>query len=301
MIGTWSPVFGFYSLGISDVACQIGFNPAMCGVSFCLSDIGIGATLRFGTRVVEFYGNVAFPDYEDIFLKGKLSTVNNTGLVFSVADIFHLWNGLFPKFKVANIPELGIKEVGFSLATSAGSFQNIQYNTGLLVEGTIDIFGVFATLSVKADTTNSSTPNFKFQFKINNVDFNNKMLVHVTNKLVQILKFAEEECRKIALKIYHFEIAAINDFSAVEAWSGEQLTFQSTLSVLGIKRNLKKYCTWAYLENQFKVIFHELFSAFFDIDWKICVTSKTCPTGWICHRIHCIPDIFSDTDVAILN
>jgi len=226
-------------------------------------------------------------------LRGKLSTVNNTGLVFSVADIFYLWNGLFPKFKVTNIPELGIKEADFSLATSNGKFQDIQYNTGLMVEGTIDVFGVFATLSIKADTTNTSKPNFSFQFKINNYNFNEKLLDHVTNKLVEILKFAEEECRKIAMKIYHFEVAAIDDFSAVQAWAGEQLNFQSTLSVLGIKRNLKKYCTWEYLENEFKVIFHELFSEFFDIDWKVCVTDKTCPQGWICHHLHCIPDIFS--------
>lgn len=46
MIGEWKEVFGIKGFSLSDVIIELGFNPAMCAVDACISDLGLGFSMK---------------------------------------------------------------------------------------------------------------------------------------------------------------------------------------------------------------------------------------------------------------
>jgi len=138
MIGTWDDVFGIKGFDLSNVIVELGVNPAMCGVDFCISDLGLGFIMQMGTRTIQFDGNAAAPDYEDMFLMGAVTGPN--GMALTVWDVVLEWNRMFPDWKIPerDVPQnWGLDDTSFYLAPVDGTFGNIHYHEGFSFDGGI--------------------------------------------------------------------------------------------------------------------------------------------------------------------
>ena len=69
---------------------DVGFNPSLCAVDFCLSDLGFGYNMTMGTKTITFYGNAEIPEIENVFLEGSVSGAN--GMALSLQDLALEWN-----------------------------------------------------------------------------------------------------------------------------------------------------------------------------------------------------------------
>lgn len=140
MMGTWENAFGFKGFNLSNVIAQIGFSPAACSFG-CLSEIGLGAEFNMGSTVIAFDGNLAVPDFWNMFLSGLIKRSPNPKSM-AVLDVCTKWNNINPATPVStkDIPSnWALKELAFYLAPIDGTFGPIHYTKG---------FGVTAIISL---------------------------------------------------------------------------------------------------------------------------------------------------------
>jgi len=174
MLGSWENMFGIKGFDISNVDIEVGFNPSMCGVDLCLSDVGLGFNLSIGSSSIGFYGNVAVPDIEDIFIEGSISGPN--GMALSFCDIATEWNEIVGDelgipINVSDIPcDWGILDTSFYIAPESGTFNQVTYQQGFWIDGGFDLFGVDCDVEIEV-----TSKDFIFEIHVNVSEFEQEL------------------------------------------------------------------------------------------------------------------------------
>jgi len=169
--GTWDNAFGIRGFSLSNVIMEFGFNPAMCGVDFCISDLGLGMEMPIGNKIVQFDGNFAAPDFWDLYLFGALSEKKES---LGVLDVIKDWNKVNPNQPVSTslIPAgWGVYDCSFYFAPEDGQFGPIHYQAGFGVSGSIQILDMDVSLSLNCTDAVGFSCNFAFACDITREQF----------------------------------------------------------------------------------------------------------------------------------
>jgi len=186
MTGTWENAFGIKGFSLSNVIAELGFSPTMCAVDLCISDLGVGAQMTVGGDVVVFDGNVAAPDFWNVFLKGSIS--GNNGKILTVVGIVQDWNAINPHNQISTNgipPGWGIDNVSFYFAPVDGTFGPIHYTKGFGVTGGITILDMNLWLSINCTESTGLSCDFAFDVDISLSTFSQM----ISNELNQMNKF----------------------------------------------------------------------------------------------------------------
>jgi len=163
MEGTWNNPFGIKDFSLSNVIVQFGFNPELCALDGCVSDFGLGTEMTIGNKVIKFDGNVAAPDFWDIFLFGSFSSGSGENL--AVLDVAKEWNKANPNSPVPTAllePSWGITEASFYFAPEDGTFGPITYTAGFGVSGVMELLSMDVDLSLNCSEDSGFTCNWLF-------------------------------------------------------------------------------------------------------------------------------------------
>jgi len=166
MEGTWDNPFGIKGWSLSNVIIEFGFNPSMCAVDACISDIGLGLEMPIGSKIIKFDGNVAAPDFLDIFLSGSLTDKSAS---LGVLDVINDWNKVNPSRPVPTKeipPSWGIYEAAFYFAPEDGQFGPIHYTAGFGITGGIIILDMPLFMSLNCTDNAGLSCNFAFDVDI---------------------------------------------------------------------------------------------------------------------------------------
>jgi len=172
MEGTWVSPFGIKGFDLSDVIVEFGFNPMLCALDGCVSDFGLGMQMIIGDKVIKFDGNVAAPDFMDVYLAGSIS--GGQGQHLAVLDVIHKWNQANPTRPVSTDlipPSWGITDCAFYFAPEDGTFGPIHYTKGFGVTGDFVILNMPVHISVNCTEDAGNTCNFAFDAHINLDEF----------------------------------------------------------------------------------------------------------------------------------
>jgi len=165
MDGTWENAFGYQGFNLSDVVFEIGISPASAATAF-ISDLGAGATWEFGGTTVALVANFAEPDFADIYMMGQVDiTQSNAPTVLDVATEFNrLSQG--DQVPTSELPaDWTLKEAGFYLATSTGSFGPYSYVEGFGVSCSFLLLDMQVGLDINC-TESADLPTCNFAFDV---------------------------------------------------------------------------------------------------------------------------------------
>merc|ERR1712093_118217 len=113
----------------------------MCAVDgACLSDLGLGFNLTMGTKTVAFDGNIAVPNFEDVFARGSIKGAH--GMAFTMRDVVLEWNRMFPAWRIppTDVPaNWGLRDTSFYFAPKDGTFGGVTYQEGFAFSGGITL------------------------------------------------------------------------------------------------------------------------------------------------------------------
>jgi hypothetical protein len=90
-----------------------------------------------GTKTVSFDGNIAVPDFEDVFARGAITGTD--GMAFTMLDVVLEWNRMFPHWKIptSDVPaNWGLRDTSFYFAPKDGTFGGVTYQEGFSFSGT---------------------------------------------------------------------------------------------------------------------------------------------------------------------
>jgi len=180
MEGTWVEPFGIKGFDLSDVIVELGFNPMLCSIDACVSDFGLGMQLNIGDKIIKFDGNVAAPDFWNVFLEGSLS--GGKGQPLPVLSVAQEWNKINPSHPVPTslIPSSwSLTDCSFYFAPEDGQFGPIFYTKGFGVTGGITIYDMHFFLSLNCTDGSGISCNFDFDVHIDINEFANAIAKEV--------------------------------------------------------------------------------------------------------------------------
>jgi hypothetical protein len=93
--------------------------------------------VQMGTKTVSFDGNIAVPDFEDVFARGAITGTD--GMAFTMLDVVLEWNRMFPHWKIptSDVPaNWGLRDTSFYFAPKDGTFGGVTYQEGFSFSGT---------------------------------------------------------------------------------------------------------------------------------------------------------------------
>jgi len=172
MEGTWVDPFGIKGFALSDVILEFGFNPMLCVLDGCISDFGVGVQMTIANKVIKFDGNVAAPDFWDVFLEGSISGASGQSL--AVLDVIQQWNKANPVNPVSTqyIPaDWGITDCSFYFAPEDGQLGPIHYAEGFGITGGFTLLDMNLFISLNCTDETGYTCNFAFDVNINLDEF----------------------------------------------------------------------------------------------------------------------------------
>jgi hypothetical protein len=91
-----------------------------------------------GTKTVAFDGNIAVPDFEDVFARGSITGAD--GMAFTMRDVVIEWNRMFPAWQIptSDVPaNWGLRDTSFYFAPKDGTFGGVTYQEGFAFSGTL--------------------------------------------------------------------------------------------------------------------------------------------------------------------
>jgi len=159
-------LFGIKGFALSDVILEFGFNPTMCAVTACISDLGFGMGMTFADSIIKFDGNAASPDFWDIFLYGFFE---NKARALTVCQVIDEWNSIHPEAPISKYgipPAWAINEVSFYFAPVSGMFGPITYAAGFGITGNMIILDMNIFLSLNCTDSAGFACNFAFDVTI---------------------------------------------------------------------------------------------------------------------------------------
>jgi len=168
MEGTWVSPFGIKGFSLSDVILEFGINPANCAVDACISDIGLGLGLTIGNTQIKFDGNVAAPDYWNIFLAGSISKTSPSKSL-AVVDVINSWNSVNPNQPVSRnlIPQdWSLTECSFYFAPVDGTFGPIHYSAGFGVTAQMTLLSMDLNVALNCTDGAGFSCNFAFDVHV---------------------------------------------------------------------------------------------------------------------------------------
>jgi len=172
MEGTWVNPFGIKGFALSDVVVEFGFNPMLCAIDACVSDFGLAVQMAIANKVVKFEGNVAAPDFWDVFLAGSISGAKGQSL--AILDVINQWNKADPTNPVSTqyIPaDWGMTDCSFYFAPEDGQLGPIHYAKGLGITGGFTLLDMDLFVSLNCTDETGYTCNFAFDIHIDLDEF----------------------------------------------------------------------------------------------------------------------------------
>jgi len=246
MEGTWNNPFGIKDFSLSNIIVQFGFNPELCALDGCISDFGLGTDMTIGNKVIKFDGNVAAPDFWDIFLFGSFSGGGTQTL--AVLDVAKEWNRANPSSPVPTgllSSSWGITEASFYFAPEDGTFGPITYTAGFGVTGQMELLSMDVDLSLNCTEDGGFSCNFAFDCHFDLGTF--------TNMIKKELGLIYGEGANSIL----FSVSQVT----VTEWSQQQTSqnihprWQIGIDVLGLKNNLDFRMPQESLQQDFHTFF----------------------------------------------
>jgi len=231
---------------LSNIIVQFGFNPELCELDGCISDFGLGTDMTIGNKVIKFDGNVAAPDFWDIFLFGSFSGGNTETL--AVLDVAKEWNMANPSSPVPTAllaASWGITEASFYFAPEDGTFGPITYQKGFGVTGQMELLSMDVDLSLNCTEDNGFSCDFSFDCHFDLGTFGNMIKKELG------LIYGE------AAKNIIFSVSQVT----VTEWSQQQTSqnihprWLIDIEVLGIKNNLDFRMPQESLQQDFHTFF----------------------------------------------
>jgi len=250
MEGTWVDPFGIKGFDLSNVIIQFGFNPELCFLDGCISDYGLGAELAFNDKVVQFDGNVAAPDFWDIFLFGSFSSNPTNPPMLAVLDVVTEWNKINPNSIVPTTnlsPDWGITSASFYFAPDDGTFGPLTYKQGFGISGNIILLDMDLYLSLNCTDGNGFSCNFAFD-----VSFDlGKFTKMIENELT--FYYGKEAVQGF---IFGVKQVSISDWSQQKTSQGTDPRWNIGIEVFGSMHNLD----FRMPQYSFQQSFHSFFS-----------------------------------------
>jgi len=167
-------------VNLSNAIAEIGFSPAACSFG-CLSDFGIGCQFTMGQTTIGFDGNLALPDFWNMYLAGSIKKSPTNSL--AVLDVVDKWNNINPNQPVSGngIPSnWGLVEISFYLAPADGTFGPIHYTKGFGVTAILSLLqsmDVYISLNCSGD---SFTCDFAFHCPLSVSQVENLIIKEIT-------------------------------------------------------------------------------------------------------------------------
>jgi len=168
MEGTWQSPFGIKGFALSDVILEFGFSPAACGVTACISDLGLGVGLTIGNTQIKFDGNAAAPDFWNVFLAGSISSTS-PNKALPINSVIDTWNSANPNAPVSHngIPDdWTLSECSFYFAPIDGNFGPIHYSRGFGVTAAMTLLGMNVFVSLNCTDSAGFSCNFAFDVHV---------------------------------------------------------------------------------------------------------------------------------------
>jgi hypothetical protein len=228
MEGTWVNPFGIKGFDLSNVIIQFGFNPELCALDGCISDFGLGSDMTIGNKVIKFDGNVAAPDFWDIFLFGSFSS--GSGQQLTVLDVANQWNKINPTAPVPTTglsPTWGIKSASFYFAPEDGTFGPITYSKGFGVTGNLILLDMDVYLSLNCTENTGFSCNWAFD-----VHFDLGLFVNMIARELFTMYGPENNI------IFKVSQVQISQWSQKESSSGIHPRWTIDIEVLGFQNHL---------------------------------------------------------------
>jgi len=248
MEGTWVNPFGIKGFDLSDVIVEFGFDPMLCEIDGCISDFGFGLQMNLANRVIKFDGNVAAPDFWNVFLEGSIS---GTGQSLAVLDVINQWNAVDPQTPVSTelIPQSwSISDCSFYFAPVDGQFGPIHYAEGFGITGGFTLLDMDLWVSLNCTDTNGYSCGFSFDIHIDIQDFG---------------KLIEKELGLIygntmnASSIFSLKDVSLTEWSQREVSQGIHPRWNIDLNILGNDNQLDFRVEQYELAQSFHVFFKQ--------------------------------------------
>jgi len=246
MEGIWDNPFGIKGFDLGNVIVQFGFNPELCFLDGCISDFGLGAELIFTDKTITFDGNVAAPDFADIFLFGSLTT-NSKSL--SVLDVATEWNKVNPSTPVPTAQlaaDWGITSASFYFAPEEGTFGPITYQPGFGLAG--DLILLDMAVNIGINCTEGMTYSCDFFF---DTDFNLGTFTKMIEQ--ELLKMYPNNSTSVIFSVSNVEVT---QWSQKNTASGLDPKWAISIDVFGVKNDLH----FTMPQYSFQQSFHSFFT-----------------------------------------
>jgi len=226
MEGTWENPFGIKGFSLSNVILELGFNPASCAYTACISDLGFGVDMDFATAVIKYDGNAAIPDFWDIYLAGSYT---NKNINLPVVGVINEWNTINPSMPVSSAgipPAWGLEEVAFYFAPIDGQFGPIHYTRGFGITGGIIILDMNIFISLNCTDDFGFTCNFAFDVNIPPGQFYDLLRHEVT------LMYPDE------ITIFKLDYVKLSSWTQRHVANGANPHFELGLDILNNKKSV---------------------------------------------------------------
>jgi len=239
--------FGIKGFDLSNVIVQFGFNPELCILDGCISDFGLGSEMTIGDKIISFDGNVAAPDFWDVFLSGSIKKTTNS---LAVVDVINEWNKINPTSPVStqNIAtDWSVTECSFYFAPESGTFGPIHYTEGFGITGDITILSMDLFLSLNCTDSMGISCNFAFDVHFSLDTFGDMIKKELGLYYGDAAQF----------KVFSVSQVTLTEWSQQETSSGIHPRFNIGIEILGTNNNLD----FRMPQDSLQQSFHDFFKA----------------------------------------